>query len=162
MYELQFGPIHMDQQDSYRRLLEASTAIASDYSFINLWSWAEAYGLQWTMEDDLVWIRQTLPETLLWAPVGNWADVDWPQRLHSINENRASFIRVPEPLLSIWQSACPGRIWGRGSTRSMGLSVFGGRSGRIKGQPFSQKEKPGQPVQEKICVHLPDHGTGYH
>ncbi|MCK7509649.1 MAG: hypothetical protein MZV70_40135 [Desulfobacterales bacterium] len=35
--------------------------MASDYSFLNIWAWAEEYGLQWAWDGKLVWIKQTRP-----------------------------------------------------------------------------------------------------
>ena len=110
MPDLSFGPIQLDQQDAYGSLFKSSKAIASDYSFINLWSWAESYGLQWAWEDQLVWIRQTIPETVLWAPIGNWAKVEWEKRFSAVSDVSPAFIRIQEQLLSIWKKAFPGRI----------------------------------------------------
>ena len=55
--------------------------VASDYSFLNLWAWAEDYGLRWAWEEKIVWIKQTRPETYLWAPIGAWDLIDWQSRL---------------------------------------------------------------------------------
>ena len=40
-----FEPISLSQQQEYLKLMKASNVKASDYSFINLWAWAEEYGL---------------------------------------------------------------------------------------------------------------------
>ncbi|EPR44521.1 Lysylphosphatidylglycerol synthetase, domain of unknown function DUF2156 [Desulfovibrio sp. X2] len=65
-----FSPICLDRREEYAALLAASPARSSDYSFINLWGWAEVYGLSWMFRDGLCWIRQERPEPALWAPVG--------------------------------------------------------------------------------------------
>ena len=42
---LDFGPIRVEQQTEYLKRLSFCPGITSDYSFINLWAWAEEYGL---------------------------------------------------------------------------------------------------------------------
>ena len=89
-----FEPIDLLRQDDYRRRLAACPQVSSDYSFINLWGWADAYGLEWSWEESLVWTRQTRPEPLMWAPVGDWNAVDWPRRLAD-SESGMRLTRVP-------------------------------------------------------------------
>jgi len=100
---LEFEPIRMDQQSNYRRMLDTCPQKASDYSFINLWGWAEAYGLEWAWTPDLVWIRQQTPEPVYWAPVGNWNALDWEKTLRNHVRRDVRFARVPEKLLALWQ-----------------------------------------------------------
>lgn len=92
----------LQQQSDYRDLLAACPQIASDYSFINIWGWAEAYGLEWAWDNELVWLRQTQPETVYWAPVGPWDTVGWTRRLQTYFPDGAHFIRIPGVLLDIW------------------------------------------------------------
>ncbi len=103
-----FEPIDLDRQGDYLKKLSRCSQIASDYSFINLWGWREAHGLSWAWHDGLVWIQQTVPESILWAPVGNWAETDWPSVLDAMKEHCTTMIRIPEALIKIWQSALPG------------------------------------------------------
>lgn len=105
-----FEPLSLKHQDAYRRRLAACSQIASDYSFINLWGWAGAYGLQWAWDQDLVWIRQDRPQPALWAPVGPWETVDWHSVLPSLQPPGGRLIRVPEFLVQIWQTAGANRI----------------------------------------------------
>jgi hypothetical protein len=64
----------------------------------------------WAWDGDLIWIRQNLPEELLWAPVGLWDAVDWQSRL-SLNANaRSFFTRVPEMLTNLWRERLPQKI----------------------------------------------------
>ncbi len=98
--QLNFEPIDLQRQDAYRQKLARCTQICSDYSFINLWSWGEEYGLQWAWQKDLVWIKQTIPTNTLWAPVGDWTRMDWRTSLQA----GARFIRIPEALLAIWRT----------------------------------------------------------
>ncbi|MCF8080343.1 MAG: phosphatidylglycerol lysyltransferase domain-containing protein [Desulfobacterales bacterium] len=107
---LDFGPLSLDLQEKYMERLQASRTNASDYSFANIWGWAEEYGLQWAWETDLVWIRQTRPEKRLWAPVGPWASVDWSRRLLPHLDGGAKMIRVPEALKTRFQSVLGDRI----------------------------------------------------
>ena len=102
--QLSFEPINLERLDSYRQQLSRCGQIASDYSFINLWSWGEEYGLQWAWHDQLVWIKQTHPIEALWAPVGDWRNADWPSILKAAAACCPRMIRVPEVLLEIWKS----------------------------------------------------------
>ena len=100
---LEFESIQLEQQGAYLTFLDACPHKASDYSFINLWGWADIYGLEWAWSSDLVWIRQTHPETLYWAPVGNWGAVNWKQALTVNFSDSVHFGRIPKELLEIWQ-----------------------------------------------------------
>jgi len=104
----QFEAICLKHQDAYKAALCACPQVTSDYAFANLYGWAEHYGLQWRQEGGLVWIRQTLPQTIDWAPVGDWASVDWAN-LTCLNGPQR-FTRVPETLLGIWQQAFGQRL----------------------------------------------------
>ena len=107
---LQFDPINLDRQNDYLEVLSRCPQITSDYSFLNLWAWAEEYELRWAWDGDLIWIRQNLPEEFLWAPVGLWDSVDWQSRLR-LNPNAQSvFTRVPEMLTNLWRERLPQEI----------------------------------------------------
>ena len=55
------GPAALLKQNAYGKRLALCSQITSDYSFLNLWAWAEEYDLSWAWEEDLVWIRQNSP-----------------------------------------------------------------------------------------------------
>lgn len=97
-----FEPISIDLQDDYLKRLASCPVKTSDYSFINLWGWAQEYGLFWAWEERLVWIKQTKPQTVYWPPVGNWKDIDWKESLLSFQQEKLQFERIPELLLQIW------------------------------------------------------------
>ncbi|MGD9974596.1 MAG: DUF2156 domain-containing protein [Desulfatirhabdiaceae bacterium] len=101
---LNFEAITLSRQSEYNRLLAICRPKASDYSFINIWGWADIYGLQWAWESERVWIRQEIPEPAFWAPVGAWQDVDWQKILAETISNQATFIRIPETLSNIWKN----------------------------------------------------------
>ena len=100
---LNFEPITLDRQEDYLTLLAQCPQIASDYSFLNLWGWAEEYDLRWAWDDGLVWIRQSQPEEYLWAPVGSWDAVDWQSRLNTNPPLNSTLTRVPEMLVNLWR-----------------------------------------------------------
>ena len=102
---LQFEPIRLEKQQDYLKILARCPQVASDYSFMNIWAWAEDYGLTWAWSDDCVWIRQSRPEVLYWAPVGPWSEIDWPTRLSEASGDPTIFIRIPNQLVEIWQTA---------------------------------------------------------
>jgi hypothetical protein len=107
---LQFEPINLDRQEDYLEILSRCPQITSDYSFLNLWGWAEEYELRWAWDGDLIWIRQNLPEECLWAPIGLWDAVDWQSRLRSNANDRSVFTRVPEMLTNLWRQRFPQEI----------------------------------------------------
>jgi hypothetical protein len=109
MTQLPFEPIGLNQQNDYARITAAIPLIPSDYSFTNLWGWAEEYGLQWAWAQGLVWIRQQHPAPAYWAPMGDWKTVDWSTALTPF-EGGTRFIRVPESLHKIWEAAVPDRL----------------------------------------------------
>ncbi|MCU0559683.1 MAG: phosphatidylglycerol lysyltransferase domain-containing protein [Desulfobacterales bacterium] len=108
--KLRFEPIAIDRQHDYLRLLAHCPQVASDYSFINLWAWAEEYGLSWAWDGRLVWIRQTRPQQALWAPVGAWGEVVWDEALTALEASGQSFTRVPETLAGLWQQQLGPRV----------------------------------------------------
>jgi hypothetical protein len=76
---------------------------------MNLWAWAEDYGLSWAWNDDCVWIRQSRPEILYWAPVGPWYEIDWRARLVDDPSGEIIFIRIPDKLVEHWQATLKDR-----------------------------------------------------
>jgi hypothetical protein len=109
MTPLPFGSIRIEQQGEYAQILAATPLIPSEYSFTNLWGWAQEYGLEWAWWQGLVWIRQQRPFPAYWAPMGAWQAVDWPEALQ-IFESGTRFIRVPDPLQKIWTAQLPERL----------------------------------------------------
>ena len=101
---LEFEPISIEKQEDYMKMLARCPQVASDYSFMNLWAWAEDYGLSWAWNDDCVWIRQSRPEILYWAPVGPWYDIDWGTHLANDPNGETIFIRIPDKLVEHWQA----------------------------------------------------------
>ena len=101
---LSFNAIDLQRQDDYLDLVGRCPQVTSDYSFLNLWGWSGQYGLEWAWEDNLVWIRQTRPQTVFWAPVGPWDIIDWRVRLKAISDHQNTFIRVPQQLAESWRT----------------------------------------------------------
>jgi hypothetical protein len=104
----EFKPISLEGQDEYLKRYALCPQKASDYSFINLWGWAEHYGLQWYFGETHVWIRQTKPDIVYWAPIGPWGKVPW-QDCPTI-PNCGPFTRVPEELALMWREAFGERV----------------------------------------------------
>ncbi|MFO7710115.1 MAG: phosphatidylglycerol lysyltransferase domain-containing protein [Desulfobacterales bacterium] len=99
---LTFEPIGLDRQHDYLALVSQCQQPASDYSFLNLYAWAEEYGLSWAWDGRLVWIKQSRPQEALWAPVGDWGAVDWSGVLMAPGLAGRIFIRVPDTLAAMW------------------------------------------------------------
>lgn len=100
---MQFESITISRQAEYLELFQICPQKTSDYSFINLWGWAEEYGLQWAWEDGLVWIRQTIPVVRLWAPIGSWFEIPWSKRFAEYWGRGDAFYRIPEKLVQVWE-----------------------------------------------------------
>ena len=122
---LNFEPIQLEQQRDYRDKLARCGQIASDYSFINLWGWRDVYDLQWAWQDGLTWIRQTKPQPALWAPVGDWQTVAWPQALKDAGALADRIIRVPEALRQLLTQSVGRGFAVPGIPRALGLPVHG-------------------------------------
>lgn len=105
-----FHPIRLKDESRYLNRLSRGGQHPSDYSFVNLWGWGPEYGLEWAWTDTLVFIRQQWPQPSLWAPVGDWSEIDWPAALAPLNSSRLSFSRVPEDLVRRWEAAFPESI----------------------------------------------------
>lgn len=101
-----FKPISLDYQEEYLTYLEKTYPKISDLSFINLYGWAEEYGLKIARVDDLFFIKQTRPKEVYWPPVGDYAR-DWTLTFKEIPflKPGIEFIRVPEILAQKWQEA---------------------------------------------------------
>ncbi|WP_319584653.1 phosphatidylglycerol lysyltransferase domain-containing protein [uncultured Pseudodesulfovibrio sp.] len=101
---LNFEPISLDQQDEYHECLTGCPQLlTSDFSFANVFGWADHYGLEWAFHGGLCFIRQTKPETICWAPVGPWENYDWAG-CRGMTEGK-KFVRVPEALTRLWSIA---------------------------------------------------------
>jgi hypothetical protein len=105
--DIRFSPISLEGQTEYNRHLALCGQKPSDYSFINLWGWGREYGLEWAFVEECVLIRQTFPQTLYWAPVGDWGSVAW-SRLRDALPGDVCFIRIPEQLKTLWESELSG------------------------------------------------------
>lgn len=104
----EFRPVSLDRMAEYLELFARTPQHASDFSFTNVWGWAEYYGLEWTFAHGLCWLRQTRPEPVWWAPVGPWLDADWSRC--ALLGAGARFIRVPESLAMHWQRTLGDRV----------------------------------------------------
>lgn len=102
-----FTPVSLDGQTEYNRLLAMCAQKASDYSFVNLWGWGREYGLEWSFCEKYVLIRQTIPDLVYWAPVGDWAGADWKALQNDLPQDTC-FSRIPEELKNIWEARLEG------------------------------------------------------
>ena len=103
-----FEEISLARREEYLDRLARCPQKVSDYSFGNLWGWAEEYGLSWRFGESHVWILQTKPREVFWAPVGPWTDVDW-SACPCLSQG-LDFIRVPQRLCEILSDAMPERV----------------------------------------------------
>ncbi len=108
--DLEFKPILLSDQKTFQTFLSQCPQKTSDYSFVNVWSWASAYDLSWAQTDEFIWLRQNWPSPQYWAPVGNWQAVDWPRYFERFPQFKSSMIRVPEPLARLVKSVFNKRV----------------------------------------------------
>lgn len=115
-------PITLEHMDAYCALYAASPVHAADVAFINVWGWAEHYGLEVDFDGALAWIRQnTLSESeaeilgpnaqqlpVYWSAVGPWHEADW--KAPSPLDAGGLFTRVPEALALAWKEALGDRV----------------------------------------------------
>ena len=96
-HSLTFSPVTLEGQELYKQYLAKTPQAASDFSFGNIWGWAEHYGLEWAFTKELCWIKQTRngPESL-WAPVGDWTSVYWRETVTA----PCTMIRTPQMLIN--------------------------------------------------------------
>jgi hypothetical protein len=108
--QMDFEPIRLEQQADYLKALEQCSQKSSDYSFSNLFGWADEYGLTWAWDDNLIWIRQSRPQTRFWAPIGPWDTIDWGDVFKRRFTTGTRFIRIPETLSRLWQKDLQNRL----------------------------------------------------
>lgn len=137
---LNFKPISLKKQSEYSKYFEKCPQKASDYSFVNLWGWANEYGLEWAWTDNLVWIRQSIPEMRYWAPIGFWDRVGWMSCFDEFNGNQAPFIRIPEKLLLVWQESCRDRIAVEEERSNWDYIYSISQLTELRGKPFHKKK----------------------
>lgn len=98
---LHFAPVSLERQDEYHQALAGCPQLlTSDFSFANVFGWAEHYGLEWAFHKGLCFIRQANPSPIYWAPIGPWENYDWAGCC-ALSET-ARFTRVPEALARLW------------------------------------------------------------
>ncbi|MDQ7830786.1 MAG: phosphatidylglycerol lysyltransferase domain-containing protein [Desulfovibrionaceae bacterium] len=105
---LTYEPVCLTGREKYLRRWALCPMKTSDYSFGNIWGWAEEYGLEWGFSATHVWLRQTRPEIRHWAPVGPWNTPDWAQC--PVLAGGMELTRVPEGLAELWKTAMPDRV----------------------------------------------------
>lgn len=113
----EFKPVTLNLFAEYEQRRKESPVKSADYTFTNLFGWADKYGLSVAFTDDFVIIHQKYPYHCLWAPVGNWDKLNaenLSELIHSVNipschdnplmasvsscENRFCMHRVPDEL----------------------------------------------------------------
>ena len=137
---LSFEPLSLSHQDAYQAYLAKCPQVSSDYGFINLFSWAEIYGIEIAWTEKMIFLRQNRPEPLMWAPVGDWQGADWPAWQADYPDDFKSFIRVPEALVNIWRQALGGRM-AAAEDREMWDYLYDARELReLRGNRFHKKK----------------------
>lgn len=110
---MRFQPIDLSLRQTHAAYFSRTPRRAADYTFTNLWGWAEEYGLEWAEAHGLLWIRQTrrggLDVDRLWTPLGDWNTADWDA---AVAETPAGTMwdRVPLELATTLLTRFPDRL----------------------------------------------------
>lgn len=160
-----FYPVSLEEKDQYYAMWQATPRRSLDYSLVNLWGWQEYFGLEWHFSEGLCWIRQTKPDLLCWAPLGDWNKADWKGIFERYFENREwHFTRVPEELANLWLDALPDNIrleedrgqWEYLYLRSDLANLSGARFHKKKNHYNSYVKAYGEPDYEPISMPMVD------
>lgn len=138
MIKTHFSPISLSDLPAYQECFSQTPRRASDYTFTNVWGWAEHYALEWRFEHDLCWIRQAVPTEQYWAPVGNWHNVDWLSC--ACIQKGMTFIRVPEELIVIWQQIFGERVTVEETPGQWDYIYASQELAELKGNKFHRKK----------------------
>ena len=155
---LTFEHIRLDAQQDYISLLQQCKQVTSDYSFSNIFSWADEYGLQWSWVDDLVWVKQTQPDQLFWAPLGDWESTDWKLFFERYAPPGSVFTRVPEKLLELWESAAADRLAVTEERRNWDYLYDCNELVELKGNRFHKKKNLLRQFMKKYNYHYQPFG----
>ncbi len=98
----EFIPITLDIRSEYETIRKNTPIMSADYTFTNLWGWADYYGLSVAFIDSVAIIHQEYPYHCYWAPIGKWNDFD----LNIIKElpKRNDFLKRIQPERTFYQS----------------------------------------------------------
>ncbi len=150
-----FTPINLKQKTEYLHYWHAMPEHSIDYSLATIWGWSNYYQLQWKFSDKLCWIKQG-NNNCLWAPVGNWHDIDW-QTITMFNAG-VTLIFVPEPLALAIEKALPNRVqiiedrgeWEYIYNSKDLMNLPGNRYHKKRNHVNSYKKKYGEPNYKAI------------
>lgn len=73
---LEFKPVTLSLRDEYEKRREQCPVKSADYTFTNLWGWADKYGLSIAFTEHFAFIHQKFPYHCIWSPVGNWFNLE--------------------------------------------------------------------------------------
>ena len=103
-----FTPLSLEEHQHYLSFWQSTPQRSIDYALANIWGWGRYFEMEWRVDGPLCWLRQNREPGVLWAPVGDWRQVDWTTQ--SLLRDGATLVRVPEVLAHLLQEALPGRV----------------------------------------------------
>ncbi len=74
--KFEFMPISLDIKDDYEKIRQLSPEKSADYTFTNIWGWADYYKLSIAFIDSVAIIYQQYPYKCYWGMVGDWNNFD--------------------------------------------------------------------------------------
>lgn len=108
--QIEFSAINLKDKDAYYQIWEQTPKHSLDYTLPNIFGWQRYFGLEWSINEKILFLKQTKFEEVFWVPLGAWEELDWEKILTELSPHPKTFIRVPEQLLKIWQEALPSKL----------------------------------------------------
>lgn len=84
----------------YSEYYDKTPQPASEYSFIGAYIWNNFFGLQYTINEELLFLQTNQAKTY-WAPLGKWKEIDWS--FYNFTKLKPTFHYVPEELTLLWK-----------------------------------------------------------
>ncbi len=104
-----FQAIDLSFLSVHEKYWAATPVKLPDYTFVNLYAWAEGHRLVWEEEGELLWLKKEELTDTFWAPLGNWQTADWKRILERFASGTV-FERVPAALIEKLTREFPGRF----------------------------------------------------
>ncbi len=95
----EYMPVTIGLRAEYEAFRARTPRRSADYTFTNVWGWADYYGLEVSFRPDLCWVRQSKPWPIYWTPIGDWNAADWAS--HPEIRQGVTLHRAPDELAAL-------------------------------------------------------------
>ncbi len=97
---MQFSPLTLDCYPVWKSFWDKTAIRTADTTFVNLYGWSSAYGIQYAVSGNLFWIQKSPSASeapTIWMPLGDATCVAWDEVLAAFPRG-TRFERIPEAL----------------------------------------------------------------